>query len=236
MSGRLAVAAVLAVALACCAIAGEPKADNSLDAITQRLGAARLESVQIEKQDPDKALDLVRDAAKVNIVMSGEGAKLIEGKTVTVKLKGVSALSTLHHILCQVGLVATYGEEALVLTTEDAAKPHPQITVHDIRDLTEAGRAARIPTTVMGAEVDPLYYYWIRTQLGPVSGTGAHRDPFWELEMVDRYPPDHIGETIAAAIEKDLRAKELGVTVTYSDGYLVVIHQPRTPRYPAPAK
>jgi hypothetical protein len=236
MIGRLALAVLLVAAVACPSIAGEAKAENSLDAITQRLTGARLQSVAIDKHEPDKALDLIRDAAKVNIVLSTEARKLTDGKTVTLKLQNVSALSALHHVLRQLELVASYGEEALVLTTAEAAKPHPQITLYDIRDLTEAGRAFRTPSIVMGAEVDPLYYYWIRTQLGPVSGTGAHRDPFWELELVDTYPPDHIGETIAAAIEKDLRAKDLGVTVTYDDGYLVVIHQPKTPRYPAPAK
>jgi len=234
MERRLALAALLIVAASLPCAAGQPApagaAENSLEGITQRLAATRMESVEVEKQDAEKVLDLIRDAAKVNIVVEAEARRALEGKTVTLKLKGVTALSVLQHVLRQAELVSTYDDEALVITTPNANQPHPQITIYDIRDMTEAPKGSRLPPTLFGSQIDPLYYYWIRTQLGPVAGGPGVRDPFWELELLDKYPPDHIGEVIAKTVQE--RFKGTGVTVNYYDGYLVVVEQPKAARVP----
>jgi len=233
MEKRLALAAVLAVAVALPSFAGQPAGgpgDNSLEAITQRLASARMDEVSVEKQDPDKILDLIRDAAKINIVVEPDARRALEGKFITLKLRGVNALSVLQHVLRQVGLVSAYADEALVVATEDSVKPHPQITIYDIRDITEAPKGSRLPPTLFGSQVDPLYYYWIRTQLGPVAGAPGKRDPFWELELLDKYPPDHIGEVVAKTVQE--KFKDTGVSVSYYDGYLVVVEQPKAARVP----
>jgi hypothetical protein len=204
--------------------------ENSLEAITQRLATTKADW-EIDKQEPDKALDEIRTKANVNIIVEGAARKLWEGKTVSLKLKGASALSALHHILRQIDLVTAYAEEALVVTTAEDAQPDPQVTIYDIRDITEVARSTRVPAMLFGSQIDPLYYYWIRTQLGPVSGAGINRDPFWELELVDKYPPDHIGEVIAKTFQEKL-GKDAKVSVSYHDGYLVVVEQPKATRVP----
>jgi hypothetical protein len=228
----LAFATVLGLALALPLLAGQPAGagDNSLEAITQRLTAARMEEVNVDKKDPDAVFDLIRDAAKINIVVEPDARRALEGKAVSLKLRGVTALSVLQHVLRQVNLVTVYADEALVVATEESAKPHPQVKIHDIRGFTEFAKGSRLPPTLFGTQIDPLYYYWIRTQLGPVSGTAGKRDPFWELELLDKYPPDHIGEVIAKTFQEKL--KDSGVSVSYHDGYLVVVEQPKAARVP----
>ena len=233
MRERLIPVAFLVVAVACVAIAGQARAaaapDSSLEGIMQRLGSSRLD-VEVDKQEPDKVLDLVREKANVNIVVEPAARRQWEGQLVTLKLKGVSALSVLNHVLRQVDLVTSYGDEALVVTTAKAVQPHPQVTIYDIRDITEAPKGNRLPPTLFGSQIDPLYYYWIRSQLGPVSGAGGPRDPFWELELVDKYPADQIGEVIAKTFQE--KFKDTGVSVSYHDGYLVVVEQPKATRVP----
>jgi len=232
MAKWFALAALIATCLVVPAPAGQAAGadDNSLEAITQRLAAARIESVEVEKQDADKVLDLVRDAARVNIVVEADARKVLEAKTVTLKLKAVSALSVLQHVLRQVGLVTSYADEALVVTTPEAAQPHPQVTIYDIRDITLAPKGSRLPPALFGSQLDPLYYYWMRSHVMPVAGAGPFLDPFWEIELLDKYPPDHIGDVIARTFQQ--RFKDTGVQVSYYDGYLVVVEQPKAPRVP----
>jgi len=213
---------------AAAALAGQA-ADNSLEATLKRLGSAKMD-VTLEKQGPEAVFDLVRDAARVNIVVTPEAQRALAGKTITLKLKGVSALSVLSHALRQLGLVSTYADEALVVTTEEAARPHPQITVYDIRDITLSAPGSRLPPQLFGSQVDPLYYYWLRTRFQGLDQLAPAEDPFAELQYLDTYPPDRIGEIIARAIQE--RLKGTGVSVTYQDGYLVVVEQPRVPRVP----
>lgn len=233
MWNRLALGTVLVFAVLLPTLAGQPAeavGEHTLEAITQRLAAARIEEVNVDRKDVDVVLDLIRDAAKVNIVVEANARRALEGKTVTLKLRGVSALSVLQHVLRQVGLVSTYEDEALVVTTEDAAKPHPQVTIYDIRDITMAPKGSRLPPTLFGSQIDPLYYYWIRNYISPVAGPGPSRDPFWEIELLDTYPPDPLGDVIAAAFQE--KFKDTGVSVRHLDGYLVVIHQPKATRVP----
>jgi len=84
---------------------------------------------------------------------------------------------------------------------------------------------------LFGAQIDPLYY-WYRGQLGAVSPGTVRNDPFAQLELVDSYPPDHIGQVIAETIGQAIAAKRPGVSVSYHDGYLVVVEQPKTARIP----
>ncbi len=230
MAKWLALVALLLVAFVSSSLAGQPAGDNTLEAITQRLIAAKIDEVNVEKKDPEAVLDLVRDAAKVNLVVEPDARRALEGKTITIKLRGVTALSVLQHVLRQVNLVSTYADEALVVATEEAAKPHPQISMYDIRDITEAPKGNRLPPTLFGSQLDPLYYYWIRNQISPIAGFPGRRDPFWELELLDKYPPDHIGEVIALTAQE--RFKDTGVSVKYYDGYLVVVQQPKAARVP----
>ncbi|MBM4033296.1 MAG: hypothetical protein FJ291_16145 [Planctomycetes bacterium] len=232
MVRSLSLVTTLALAVALPTFAGEAggAGDNSLEAITQRLAAARIEEVNVDKKDPDSVFDLIRDTAKINIVVEADARRALEGKAVSLKLRGVTALSVLQHVLRQVNLVSVYADEALVVATEDSAKPHPQVKIHDIRAITEFPKGSRLPPTLFGTQIDPLYYYWIRTQLGPVSGGYGKRDPFWELELLDKYPPDHIGEVIAKTFQEKL--KDSGVSVSYHDGYLVVVEQPKAARVP----
>ena len=203
-------------------------AANTLEAIAQRLVAVRLD-MEVDKQDPDKVLDLVRDGAKVNIVVEPAARREMEGKTVSLKLKGVTALTVLQQVLRQLNLVSTYGDEALIVTTAEAAKPAPQMTVYDIRDLTATTRSYRVPPDVFGSQIDMVYYYWLRTQIGPRAG--ARPDPFWEFDLLDHYPPEQIGEAIAETLTERL-GKDSGVSVTYRDGFLIVITQPKAARVP----
>jgi len=220
---------VFAALLVSAAALAAEATENSLEAAIKRLGSAKMD-VTVEKQDPEAVFDLVRDAARVNIVVTPEAQRALAGRTITLKLKGVSALSVLSHALRQLGLVSTYADEALVVTTEEAAKPHPQITVYDIRDITLSAPGSRLPPQLFGSQVDPLYYYWLRTRFQGFDQFAPADDPFAELQYLDTYPPDRIGEIIARTIQE--RLKGSGVSVTYQDGYLVVVEQPRVPRVP----
>jgi len=234
MAARATLVALIALAAAAPALAAEqaarPPDANSLEAIAGRLAAARIEQLDVDKQDPEKVFDLLRDAARINLVVDPAARRALEGKSVTLKLRDISALSVLQHTLRQVDLVTTYADEALVVTTPDAARPHPQMTIYDIRDMTLAPKGSRLPPVLFGSQIDPLYYYWIRTQLGPTAGGPGVRDPFWELELLDKYPDDSIGEIIARTVQE--RFKDTGVSVSYHDGYLVVVQQPEPARVP----
>jgi len=228
--------AFLLVAWASCGLAGETPAggggDNTLDAITNRLAAAKL-SIEVDKQSPDKVLDIIRDAAKANIVLDPAVRRAWEDETVTLKLKEVTALSALQHLLRQLEVVCAYGDEALIVTTPKAVQPHPQITFYDIRDLTEGHRSFRSPATLFGSQIDPLYYWYRdRTQLGDAVDYSGFRDFLDQLDLVDTTPPDRIGEILAEAVERQVGGKDLGVSVTYRDGYLVVVQQPKAARMP----
>jgi len=217
------------VALAVATSWAAEKDENTLEATIERLSSTRLD-VELDKQAPEAVFDLLRDAARVNIVVAPEAQRALAGKTITLKLKGVRALSVLSHALRQLGLVSTFADEALVVTTEEAAKPHPQITVYDIRDITEMPRGSRLPPQLFGSQIDPLDYYWWRRRFQGLEGLGPGADPFAELELLDTYPPDRIGEVIARTIQEKL--KDTGVSVTYQDGYLVVVERPRVLRVP----
>ena len=234
MARRLVLAALLVSGLAMPGLAGEATeaaaTENSLEAITARLAGVRL-NVEVEKQEPERVLDLIRDAAKVNIVVGPDARAQLEGRAVSLKLKNVTALSALQQMLRQLGMVSTYGDEALIVATIESAAPQPQIKVYDIRDLTEGTRGFRLPPDVFGSQVDMLYYYWIRTQLGPTAGTGVNKDPFWEFDLINRFPPDSIGEVIAKTVQEKF-GKDTGVSVTYHDGYLVVVEKPKPTRVP----
>ena len=47
-------------------------------------------------------------------------------------------------------MVTSYGDEALIVTTPGSAQPHPQVTVYDIRDITETARGSRLPPGRVG--------------------------------------------------------------------------------------
>lgn len=228
MARRISSLALAALCVAGSCLAAEA-VENTLETMLKRLSSTRMD-VTLDKQDPEAVFDLVRDAAGVNIVVTPEARRAVAGKTITLKLKRVTALSVLSHALRQLGLVSTYGDEALVVTTEEAAKPHPRITVYDIRDITEAPRGSRLPPQLFGSQVDPLYYYWLRTRFEGLEQVAPADDPFAELELLDKYPPDRIGEIIARTVQEKL--KDTGVSVTYQDGYLVVVERPRVPRVP----
>jgi len=227
MLRRATYIVLVALAAAWCWAAQE--GENTLEATIKRLSSTRLD-VELDKQAPEAVFDLLRDAARVNIVVAPKAQRALAGKTITLKLKGVSALSVLSHALRQLDLVSTFADEALLVTTEEAVKPHPQITVYDIRDITEMPRGSRLPPQLFGSQIDPLDYYWWRTRFQGLERLAPGDDPFAELELLDTYPPDRIGEIIAKTIQEKL--KGAGVSVTYQDGYLVVVEQPRVPRVP----
>lgn len=237
MRSRLALAACGLLGMAALSFAGEAvqaaPPGNAFDAILGRLNATKL-SIDADKANPDKVLEQIRKDANVNIVVDQGVRKAWENEQLTLKLKDVTAFSALSHILRQFDVAATYEEEALVITAPQAVQPHPQITMYNIKELTEPIRHMRLPPTLFGSQIDPLYYYWTRTQLGPVSGSGNNQngsyDPFWEFDLIDRYPPDAIGQVIADTIERQVGGKELGISVTYRDGYLIVVQQPKAPR------
>lgn len=230
MSGRSALVAILIVALAAPCLVAAPASDKGLAEVTKRLASAKV-TVELDKGDPDKALDIIRDAAKINIVVDPPVRKQWETQTVTLKLKDISALSAFYHILHNLNLSASFANEAFIVNLPDKYQPNPQVTVFDIRDITEASRSFRVHPTVFGAQIDPLWY-WYRGQLGAVSGSSTSRDPFAELENLDRYPPDHIGEVIAETVGRAVSAKNPDVSISYYDGYLVVTEQPKAARLP----
>lgn len=233
MSGRVVLTAILALAITLPTFGAPAPAtgiDKGLAEATQRLASTKL-SVEIEKEDPDKVLDLIRDAAKVNIVVDPPVRRRWETETVTLKLKDISALSAFYHVLHNLDLVASYSNEAFVVNLPDKYEPNPQVTIFDIRDLINQPRGNRLPPQLFGAQIDPLYY-WYRGQLGAVSPGTLRNDPFAQLELVDSYPPDHIGQVIADTIGQAIAAKRPGVSVSYHDGYLVVVEQPKAARIP----
>jgi hypothetical protein len=233
MKGIYAHAVVAVLLLSCAVAAGEaakPKLDNSVEALTRRLAEARV-TLEVEKQNPDRVLDFVRDAAQVNILVDPDVREEWEAQTLTLKLKHeVSALSAFHHILRQVNMVAVFMNEAFVITRPEKSQPHPQITVYDIRDIIEASRGFRTEPTVFGSQIDPLYYGWIRSRYGERVGEDGRRDPFHVFEYLDRLPPDEFGSVVAQTVQKMAAEKKLDVSVTYYDGYLVVVHQPKAGR------
>jgi len=233
MSGRLALVAALLVAAALPCLAAEPQApeiDKGLAEATKRLASTKV-AIEADKQDPDKVLDTIRDKAGVNIVIDPPVRRKWETETITLKLKDVSALAAFYHVLHNLDLTASYANEAFVVNLPDKYEPYPQVTIHDIRDITETPKGNRLPPMLFGTQIDPLWY-WYRGQLGAVSGSYRGRDPWGELEYLDRYPPDHIGEVIAATIGQAISAKNPGASVTYHDGYLVVVTQPKAARLP----
>ena len=234
MSGRSTLVAMLILAVALPCLAAEPPAapqmDKGLAEATQRLASVKI-SIQADKEDPDKVLDAIRDKAKINIVVDPAVRKQWETETVTLKLNDVSALSAFYHVLHNLNLTASFANEAFIVNPPGKYDPHPQVTIYDIRDITEVARGTRQPPMLFGTQIDPLHY-WYRGQLGAVSGTTSPRDPFAVLELIDRYPADHIGEVIAQTIGKALAARNPGVSVSYYEGYLVVTEQPKAARLP----
>ena len=233
MNGRVALTTILALAIilpTSAALAPATGIDKGLAEATQRLASTKL-SVEIEKGDPDKVLDLIRDAAKVNIVVDPPVRHRWETETVTLKLNDVSALSAFYHVLHNLDLVASYSNEAFVVNLPDKYEPSPQVTIFDIRDIITQPKGNRLPPMLFGAQIDPLYY-WYRGRLGAVSPGAKRYDPFAALELVDSYPPDHIGQVIADTIGQAIAAKRPGVSVSYHDGYLVVVEQPKAARIP----
>jgi len=237
MRSRLALAACGLLGMAALGFAGEAtqaaRQGNTFDAIMGRLNATVV-SIEADKVNPDKVLDQIRKEANVNIVVDQAARKVWENEQLTLKLKDVSAFSALSHILRQLDVAATYEEDALVIAAPQAVQPHPRITIYPVKDIVEPIRSFRTPPMLFGSQIDPLYYYWIRTQLGPVSGSGNNQngfyDPFWEFDLIDRYPPDSFGQVLADTIERQVGGKELGISVTYRDGYLIVVEQPKPPR------
>ncbi len=237
MNWRLALTACGLLAVAALGWAGEPTQappqGNSFDATMARLNATKM-SIDADKVNPDKILDQIRKDANVNIVVDPAVRKAWETETVTLKLKDVSGFSALSHVLRQLDVAATYEEDALVIAAPQAVAPQPRITMYPVKDLIEPIRSFRLPPTLFGVQIDPLYYYWTRTQLGPVAGTGYGQnpsfDPFWEFELINRYPPDSFGQVLAETIERQVGGKELGISVTYRDGYLIVVEQGKPPR------
>ena len=232
MSGRSALVAVVALAIALpCLGAQAPAAaqiDKELAEATQRLASTKV-TIEVEKHDPDKVLDIIRDEAKVNIVVDPTIRRRWDTETVTLKLKDVTALSAFYHLLHNLDLVASYANEAFIVNPPDKYQPSPTIAVYDIRDLTELHRTWRLPYMVQGAEIDPLFY---RGNLGAISSGTRSLDPYYEFELLNRYPPDPIGEALADAIGRAIATRHPGVTVTYYEGYLVVTEQPKAARLP----
>ncbi|TFG87953.1 MAG: hypothetical protein E4H17_03055 [Gemmatimonadales bacterium] len=233
MKSVCAHAVVTVLLLSCVALAAEapkPQVDNSLEGLTRRLAEARV-TLEVEKQNPDRVLDFVRDAARVNILVDPDVREEWEAQTLTLKLKNeVSALSALHHILRQVNMAAVYTNEAFVITRPEKNQPPPQITVYDVRDIIESTRGFRTQPTIFGSQIDPLYYGWIRSHYGERIGEDGRRDPLRVFDYLDRLPPDQIGSVIAQTVQKMAAEKKLDISVTYDDGYLVVVHQPRAGR------
>ena len=231
MSGRSALVAVVVAALAVpCFAAPAPASDKGFAEVTKRLATTKV-TIEADKLDPDKALDIIRDAAKVNIVVDPPVRRQWETQTLSLKLKDVSALAAWYHVLHNLDLSASYANEAFIVNQADKYQPNPKVTIFDIRDLTEATRGMRLPPTLFGAQIDPLWY-WYRGQLGAVSGSPTSRDPFAELDYLNNYPPDQIGEIIAETVGRAIAAKNPGASVAYYDGYLVVTEQPKTARLP----
>ena len=72
---------------------------------------------------PDQVLDLIRKAGSVNIVVTPEVRAAWAGRTVTMRLDNVSALSAFHHLLRHLDLCSFYADEAMVVTTPKAVEP-----------------------------------------------------------------------------------------------------------------
>ncbi len=229
----LVLMCVLAVGLApIAADAGErgAAAPGGFETLTLRMADAKV-SVQAEQMPPDQVFDLVRKAAGVNIVIRPEVRRAWEGKTVSMTLEDVSALSAFHHLLRYLDLSAFYADEAMVVTTPESVRPAPQVYVYDIRDLVDAPRGFYLPPTVFGSQIDPLHYYF--KQLDPeflFQDTRNLTEFVADLESVERYPPDPFGHIIADVIERKTNARERGVSVTYEAGYLIVVEQPAPAR------
>jgi hypothetical protein len=229
MLARLPLSLCVLALAAAAGVAAEPAApkapENSFQAITLRLAEAKI-TLDAPGLPPEQVFDLIRQAGKVNIVLAPDARAAWEGKTVTLKLENVSALSAFHHVLRHLDLCAFYADEAMVVTTPKAVQPPPRVTVYDIRDLVEASRGFRLPPTLFGSQVDPLTYYF--RHFDPISGftgRGTLREFMDDLEYVERYPADPYGQIIADVIETQTNAKERGVSVTYRDGYLIVVEQ-----------
>jgi hypothetical protein len=236
MSARVALMAVLVVGVAFTSVAGEAPAaataGNALDALTQRLAATKL-SIEVEKQNPDKVFDIIRNAANVNIVIDPAVRIRWEQETVTLRLKDVSALSAFRTLLNQLDLCATYADEAFAITTPKSIQPDPQVSVYDIRDLTTAKRSFRLPPEVLGAQIDPLpYWFRNRVQLGDSADYDKFKEFMDQLDLVNYEAPDPIGDIIAQTVQRATGGKEGGISVTYRDGYLIVVEQPKPTRLP----
>jgi hypothetical protein len=234
MAARFSLSACLLALWAAPCLAGETKGqkalDNSFHAITMRLAGTKI-SVDAQKMAPDQVFDLIRKAGNVNVVIAPEVREAWGGQTVTMKLTDVSALSAFHHLLRQLDLCASYADEAMVVTSPKAVQPAPRISIYDIRDLVDAPRGFRMPPTLFGSQIDPLDYYFRHYDAGASFGGGKSLREFMDdLEYLERYPRDSYGAVIAEVIARQTNAKERGVSVTYRDGYLIVVEQPRPAR------
>ena len=181
MNSRLALMACGLLAIAALGWAGEPtqpprRATASMRS-WRRLNAAKV-SIDAEKVNPDKVLDQIRKDANVNIVVDPGVRKAWETETVTLKLKDVSGFSALSHVLRQVNVAATYEEDALVITAPQAVVLPPKITMYPVMDIIEPIRGFRLPPTLFGNQIDPLFYYyntnyWTRPQPRPLRRHGV---------------------------------------------------------------
>lgn len=220
-------------------VAGEGAAQaapgGGFEALTRRMADAKV-SVNAEQSPPDQVFDLIRKAAGVNIVIRPDVRKAWEGKTVSMTLDDVSALSAFHHLLRYLDLSAFYADEAMVVTTPESVRPAPQIYVYDIRDIVDAPRSFYLPPTLFGSQIDPLHYYF--KELDPeflFQDTRNFTEFIADMDSLERYPPDPFGHVIADVIERKTNARERGVSVTYEAGYLIVVEQP-TPARLAPGE
>lgn len=211
--------------------AGQETDPNSFQAVTLRLSDAKV-SVKVDAARPAEVFDLIRKAGSVNIVLAPSASTAIADKTVTMELTDVSALSALHHLLRHLDLSANYADEALVVTSAEAVTPPPQISVYDIRDLLDGHRSFRLPPTLFGSQIDPLYW-WDRQvgSVGPLARDASLRGFMDDLETLNYYPRDSFGMALAQKIEELTNAKERGVRVSYFDGCLFVVEQPKPARY-----
>ena len=239
MRARMVVAACVVAVVAAPCLAGAPaapaKADSAFLTLTKRLASVKV-SLDLAAKPPEEAFELIRKAGSVNIVVAPDAEKALAGKTVTLKLNDVSALSAFHHVLRYLNLCASYADGAYVITAPEAVEPPPKISLYDIRDLTEARRTFRLPPTLFGAQIDPLYYYF--RFYGRDTGFAepqSIRAFLNDLESVDRHDPEPIGAIIAETVSRAIDAKKRGITVSYRGGYLIVV-QKREPARISPGE
>lgn len=195
---RFAALALLAALVSVPLFAGDTKDEATYRKIEAQLDSTTIATLAYEDADVTEVVKDIAKKARITIVFDKQALEDVDedDRKITLELADVKAGNALNIVIDQIGLVKSYKNGVLYITTEEKAKESTLTKLYDVRDITVKIADFAAPVLRLRAAEDNTN--------GPIIVFPEDDDPTTDdiIEMIEDSIDADWGDTASVSIVK----------------------------------